>query len=543
MRYLVTMLSLVFLAPVVGADLRPVPVRGEETNLAEIFDSCDHSEPQVAARGTEGFLAVWLNQSNVVARRIGADGFPTGPEIAVSQVTEGARGRAFGPQLARLSDGNFVVTWLSLAAENRRDVLWRRLAEDGTPAGAIQSAVTLGPSPTLGVPALAASTDGFFAIVWSELDPSPSSPTRLGIRGRIFNNSGSSVGATRIAATITGADSRYRSAPQLAAAMTSGSSVLVGWTRPGDHAVLVNLLGGGTQPQLLYVGAPTQQDQGVSMVPVQGGVLVTYKSIAFGTGTTALVQKLKPNGDLTGTPFYWPLPLIIGVPTLAAEAGGQRAALQWIEPTQPFDTEASYALLLNSDGHFLDPNVFAFRLDDPTTETFGAQHHLTAISLTFAPGGKLAATWQVWRENPFLSTPCDDGVAVRVQTFELDEETVETPPDPPAGPYLSSPAVPGFRYKVRFSGSLLGSSESDCLAQTGCVSGAVAGRAEVLLRVIGPRPNGRLWPTIVRFTPSQVEVWIEQIATGTRLYYVLPAVDPEGGELGGRIDREGFPVP
>ncbi|MDX2000393.1 MAG: hypothetical protein SF066_21945 [Thermoanaerobaculia bacterium] len=542
MRYLLSLLSLLIVWPA-AADLRPVPLRGEESNLPEAIESCGHSEPQVVSRGAVGFLSVWLQEGNVVARRVGAAGFPEGPQIAVSPAVAGVSGKASGARVVRQADGTFVVAWLQQISASRREIQFRRLGEDGTPVGSVQSVLTLGPTPALGGPALASSSDGFFSIVWTELDSTPASPVRLAIRGRIFNAQGFTVGATRTAATFAASDLLYRSAPQLAAVMTSGSNVLVAWPRPGDHSVIVGPLSTGAPSwRVLYLGPPDQQEQGVSLAVVQGGVLITYKSIALGTGTTALVEKLTAAGDRIGEPFYWPLPLILGTPTLAADLDGSRAALQWSEPTQPFDTEGTYALLLNSDGRFLDPSVFSIRLDDPTTETFGPEHHLRATRVAFGPGGKLAATWQVWREAPFSGNPCDTGVAARVQTFELDEEPVFTPPDPPAGPYLTSPSVPGFRYKVRLAGNLAGKSESACLVQTACVSGAVAGRPEVLLRVVGPRPNGRLWPTIVRFTTAQVEVWIEQVATGTRRYYLLPALDPDSSDLGGTVDRDGFPV-
>ncbi len=109
--------------------------------------------------------------------------------------------------------------------------------------------------------------------------------------------------------------------------------------------------------------------------------------------------------------------------------------------------------------------------------------------------------------------------------------------------YLTSSAVPGFRFKVRIFNTatpISGVKESDCIPETLCVSGAVAGRSEVFLRVIGPRPNGYLWPTIVRFTPSRVEVDVQQISTGITKTYVLPAVPPDSDELSGLQDRTGF---
>ncbi|HET9210745.1 MAG TPA: fibronectin type III domain-containing protein [Thermoanaerobaculia bacterium] len=109
--------------------------------------------------------------------------------------------------------------------------------------------------------------------------------------------------------------------------------------------------------------------------------------------------------------------------------------------------------------------------------------------------------------------------------------------------YLTSSAIPNFRFKVRTFNQttpMAGVKENDCIPETLCVSDAVPGRSEVFLRVIGPRPNGYLWPTIVRFTPSRVEVDIQQISTGITKTYVLPAVPPGSDELSGLQDRMGF---
>jgi hypothetical protein len=72
------------------------------------------------------------------------------------------------------------------------------------------------------------------------------------------------------------------------------------------------------------------------------------------------------------------------------------------------------------------------------------------------------------------------------------------------------------------------------------VSGRLPGRHEVFARIVGPKPNGRLWPTLVKFTTSQVEVWIEQVSTGEVEYYLLEGASRGFDELPGLFDREGF---
>jgi hypothetical protein len=84
--------------------------------------------------------------------------------------------------------------------------------------------------------------------------------------------------------------------------------------------------------------------------------------------------------------------------------------------------------------------------------------------------------------------------------------------------------------------------EPECLADALCIGGALPGRAEVMLRILGPRPNGFLWPVIGRLSPSRIEVWIEQLSSGLVRYYRLDAVPPGSEKLEGLIDRQGFPA-
>ncbi len=124
-----------------------------------------------------------------------------------------------------------------------------------------------------------------------------------------------------------------------------------------------------------------------------------------------------------------------------------------------------------------------------------------------------------------------------------NQVTATTPAGSGGGGYLTTPAIPNFRFMVRIFNTttpIAGAMESDCIPDTLCVSGAVPGRSEVFVRIVGPRPNGYLWPTLVRFTPSRVEVDVQQISTGITKTYVLPAVPDNSDDLSGLQDRTGF---
>ena len=116
-------------------------------------------------------------------------------------------------------------------------------------------------------------------------------------------------------------------------------------------------------------------------------------------------------------------------------------------------------------------------------------------------------------------------------------------PEPPAGPWLTTSAIPAFQFKALITAGanqITPSLESDCLAETLCLSGALPGRSELFARIIGPRPNGFLWVNLVRFTISQVEVWVQRRTGGDIRYYKLPAIPSGSDELTGLVDKQAF---
>jgi len=140
------------------------------------------------------------------------------------------------------------------------------------------------------------------------------------------------------------------------------------------------------------------------------------------------------------------------------------------------------------------------------------------------------------------SRDCDsEPEGVYTQRYALVDPD-QDPPVPDGEPLVAS-EVPGFRFWVRIGGAastIPVRAEAACIPETLCVSGALPGRSEIFLRVVGPKGNGYLWPTIVKFTTSEVEVWIEQIATGVVRYYHLDGATPGSSELPGLFDRTGF---
>jgi hypothetical protein len=161
--------------------------------------------------------------------------------------------------------------------------------------------------------------------------------------------------------------------------------------------------------------------------------------------------------------------------------------------------------------------------------------------LRYDSTGNLLATWSTG--DAFLALAVD--VTGLVLVSHVNARVALFAPPPPAGiPVLQSAAVPGFRFGVRIqpvgAQPLFGHQLAGCMAETICASGSLPGRSEVLLRVVGPKPNGKLWPTLVKLSTSTVEVWVQQLSTGALRYYTLYGPAPGDDSLAGLFDRNGF---
>jgi len=187
-----------------------------------------------------------------------------------------------------------------------------------------------------------------------------------------------------------------------------------------------------------------------------------------------------------------------------------------------------HAVALDEDGDLL--------ATAPVLDVGGEQERRKVVALD----DDFLVSWYGYNAHP-------DGVYTQRYHFTPASDEPPPPPQDPAPPAgvapLTSAELPGFQFWVQIGddpGAVVGAMEPVCIPETLCVSGAIPGRSEVFLRVVGPKPNGYLWPTLVKFSTSRVQIWIEQISTGTIRYYDLAGATPGSSSLPGLFDREGF---
>jgi len=160
------------------------------------------------------------------------------------------------------------------------------------------------------------------------------------------------------------------------------------------------------------------------------------------------------------------------------------------------------------------------------------------------PGGAPSGPTAFARAENTVWFAADDGTVGReLWSVQLGASGEQVPPIPPEATALQPAELPGYRVWVLITANGIvqpSRREPSCLPETLCLSGAIPGRSELFLRIVGPKPNGYLWPTLVRFSTSTIDVWIEQMATGVRQYYRLDGVSPDTSSLSGLFDRRGF---
>ena len=112
--------------------------------------------------------------------------------------------------------------------------------------------------------------------------------------------------------------------------------------------------------------------------------------------------------------------------------------------------------------------------------------HGSAILLAAVPAdGSVFAGWS--------GGGCEGTDRCRLTLESSDRVTARFEAEVEEDPWLTTPELPGFRVRALFAvadAEIDGTAVADCIAETLCVAGAVPGRAELFVRVVGPKPNG-----------------------------------------------------
>lgn len=529
-------------AHVVTALLFTAAVPGWAFSPAVLVDLGVDTNFAAAGIPTGGYLLVWQNQKQGVfvleAQRLTAAGQPSGP---VKDLDVGAPNVQLSISSVAVGDsGGWGVFWTEAAEADEvgvggalfdaHDKLLKRMSFPDPipdPGGLIIDYHPL---------AVALAGGGFFvdSEVGTQDDPTadPLQPTRTDVYVMKLDAAGRTVGdAVRVNEIMQGFH-------RLMGVGGSKDHVVVSWDSipggPETAAVRARFLDGN----LTAIGPEVHVAEAGDFAPFADSRL------AVGSDGRAVVVWEGTEAGAGGGPST------LGVRMRAfGPAGEPRGAEHAANPSTPGDhflsdvgltSEGTVWVSWTTVGNFIpsagvNESVISLRPFDLAAAPTGEAEDVAATIaagpfLTGGRGGALVA----WR--PMASNTIVEG-------FVAGKAGGESGPS--SAPFaIDSPELPGFRVWVRFSppdtAPSWGTLVEPCLAQALCAAESLPARAEVIVRLIGPRPNGFLWPQIVRFTTDSVEVWVQQNATGVTRYYALSAGGPGSETLTGRVDRHGF---
>lgn len=504
------------------------PVQAQIVPLREPFMVNEDTQggqesPASCADERGGFAISWSDdlgpiRMRIVAQRFDASGTPVGGNLVV---TDGAD-RVLSSAIGCLPDGALVVVWVrDVDFSGTSELLARRLAPGGGAMGPVMP-ISTGAGWNYR-PSVACSAAGC-TVVWTRSYPEDSTAD---VVFRRLDSSGAPVGAERLVL-----DAPDSNSPVGTVATGPDGSFAVVWARTYFGDVLARRYD------------PTGNPRG----PVVEVRPAGYDSTQIET----VVAALDPEGNLG---VVWPEisnggSVPIDSVFLAILGPDDRPLREPVRVDDRLFQQWNPKLILDSGGSFV-----VFWVSHPP---FGQSELLGRVfdrrGLPLGPPARLLERLWVHPLDPsgYHASARSDGTFVLgwverwEGSFSLEIFAAlfrSGIPAAPPGPWLTSPSVGGFSFKVRISGgsgSTAGAREPSCIPETVCVSGALPGRAEVFLRVVGPKPNRRLWPTLVKFSTSMVEVWVRQEATGEVRYYRLEGARPGFDELPGLFDRVGF---
>ena len=272
------------------------------------YTTSHQTYPGVAADGAGRFVVVWQSDGShdtddaswsIQARRYGADGQPLGDEFQVNVYTTDEQ---TSPAVAATPDGRFVVVWESygtFGTEGPIDTIHaRRFEADGVPVGdPIQvNSDTFG---VLGSPAVAIDSAGGFVVSWTTTDSSDYE----GIQARRFAADGQPEGDQfRVNSYTTGA--QFLSD----VALDATGQFVVAWTSSGSPdtdvdslSVQARLFDENGQPRgdQFQVNSYTTSQQALPSVDAdgQGRFLVVWQSTgSFGDDTDGVSAQARQFG-------------------------------------------------------------------------------------------------------------------------------------------------------------------------------------------------------------------------------------------------------
>ena len=373
-------------APVVQSN--GLPALGTETKI-NTSTAYDQTRPDVTYLTDGGWIVVWESgqepNQEVFGRRFNRDGGAVGDEFQINSSTGNQQQK---PIVAGLSDGGWVVTWMSNDQLDGSE--WAVKAQIYSAGGQPVAQEFLVNSYTLSsqfAPVVAALTDGGFVIAWMSNGQDGSS---WGVFGQRYDSSGAAQGAEFQVNTYSSFEQGDASIAGLAdggwvitwmSDVQDGSSWGVYGQRFGSDGAAV----GGEFKVNSFTGGE-QRDANVTSL-TDGGWVVVWASLGQdGEGFGAFGQRYRANGEPVGEEFL--INSTIGLDQVAPDVTALRDGgfmVTWASYGQTGPSYSVFGQQYNADGV---PVGSEFSVGSQNT---GSQIN---PSVTSASDGSIVVVWQ-----------------------------------------------------------------------------------------------------------------------------------------------------
>jgi Ca2+-binding RTX toxin-like protein/subtilisin-like proprotein convertase family protein len=311
--------------------------------------------PTVAALADGGFVVTWMSEWQdgstwgVYGQRFGADGSVSGNEFRVNTTTNDSQE---SPSVAALTDGGFVITWMSVNQDGSGwGVYGQRFAGDGSTTGG-EFRVNTTTSNSQQNPSVSALVDGGFVVTWMDNSKDGSG---WGVYGQRFGVDGSASGGEFRVNTTTNNSQMYPSVSTLA----DGGFVVTwmddskdgsGWGVYGQRFGADGTATGGE----FRVNTTTNNSQYQPTVAAlaDGGFVITWMDDSKdGSGWGVYGQRFGADGTATGGEFRVNTTTNNSQyqPTVAALADGG-FVITWMDDSNDGSGSGVYGQRFGADG-------------------------------------------------------------------------------------------------------------------------------------------------------------------------------------------------
>jgi Ca2+-binding RTX toxin-like protein len=423
---------------------------GPET-LVNVSTISNQDTADAAGLANGKYVIVWENSSsgnnNVVGRIYNADGSPATGEIDVNTTLSGEQENA---SVAALADGRFVIAWEDSSGGNN-DVMARIFNVDGTPAGAefIVNTTTIDDQENVHVAAL---TGGGFALAWEH-----NNGVEFDIFARVFDADGEALGLE----LVVDGENVNETQPAIAA-LSDGNFAVVwrdGGSPPaeddgsGTHIRGQVFSGNGAEvsPEFIVNSTATNDQQQPAIAALPNGTFVVSWTHDFSPSNQDIRARVFSNG---GAPLA--ADFVVDDETLDNELESTVTALPdgsyfiaWRDNLAGPDTDGS--------GSHVRGEIFSgvtgnggSSVDEFIVNTITAESQERPSVATLADG-RLIAVW----DDDNSTTPPDSNGSNAVRAQLLDPRTV--------GVSLSGIGLPDDWIATAFTDVLAGYGGNDVL--------------------------------------------------------------------------------